>query len=725
MTVNKTSLLVALISVVLLFSCQSRPADRPPKTTTVDLDALYSLPSIIGTVPGKPVWSADGQHLVFLWNDQGFTFRDVWHYSLSQQSQQRLTHHGTSEHEDQSDFGLTGGPTGINEVVWLDATNLQIAYVLDGQLYIKSGQSEPTKVASELRGIRNLTVSPNQQNLAFVTSAGLYLLSLSDNHSLRQLVSTEHPKVRIQSMAWSQDSNQLVFQQSDTSQMPEREIHYDAQGELKIDRVTRAFPGQNTALYTLGMVDLKTTQTRYFERADDSHYIWDYSLSADGESLFINSSDLLIKHHQVLMYDVASGERTVFYQEHDPKHLRPDWQVAWAPQDDGLIILTDKDGYLHLYHQTHAQQVPVALTSGNWEIASFQVDYHNHQLYFLANKSHLAERQIYRVPLAGGEITRVSSATAGTHDFTLSPDAAHLTTLFSNDSTPLELHLIDANSLTSTAITNSPQPAFGQIPWAQISYITFDNHLDGTPLVGRLSLPADYDAKKTYPLIVGSVYSDSVRNQFGGRTSHPTWGLDQYLTSQGYILLNVNVRGSWGQGRKHNQGQRFGYGVVDIEDLHSGVKHLISEGLVDPDRVGIWGSSYGGLMTTMSLFKKPGVYAAGIAGAPATNVAHAYPGQMWVMGEPSGDDQPQRYQNQSPLYHTAGLEDPLMIIHGSKDPVVLYADTIALIEKLIAQQKMFELVTLPGTSHGWDNEGNDVRLFAFKKMVEFFDRHLK
>ncbi len=95
------------------------------------------------------------------------------------------------------------------------------------------------------------------------------------------------------------------------------------------------------------------------------------------------------------------------------------------------------------------------------------------------------------------------------------------------------------------------------------------------------------------------------------------------------------------------------------------------------------------------------------------------------MGEPTGDDQPERYQNQSPLYHTQGLEDPLMIIHGSKDPVVLYSDTIAVIEKLIAQQQLFELVTLPGTSHGWDNEGNDVRLFAFKKMVGFFDRFLQ
>lgn len=326
--------------------------------------------------------------------------------------------------------------------------------------------------------------------------------------------------------------------------------------------------------------------------------------------------------------------------------------------------------------------------------------------------------------MRGGDEDRVSAYVPGTHTPFYSPDMKRAATLFSNDETPLDLYVVDLKALETVRVTQSPLPEFYQKQWANISYIEFDSDIDDMRLVGRLSLPADYDATRKYPLIVGSAYSDSVRNQYGGRTSHPTWGLDQYLVSKGYIILNVNVRGSWGQGRVHNQSQRHSYGVVDIEDLHSGVKYLINEGYVDPERVGIWGSSYGGLMTMNSLFKKPGVYAAGIAGAPATNVYHAYPAQMWVMGTLEGDDQPKRFQDQSAFYHTEGLEDPLMIIHGSKDDVVLYSDTINVVEKLIAQEKMFELVTIPGTGHGWDNEGAAERRFSFKKMVEFFDRHL-
>jgi dipeptidyl-peptidase-4 len=346
-------------------------------------------------------------------------------------------------------------------------------------------------------------------------------------------------------------------------------------------------------------------------------------------------------------------------------------------------------------------------------------------VYFLSNRNGHGNRQLFRADLADGSIESLNQAGPGFYEPDFSPDMRHAAIRFSNDKSPHELYLADLSTGRMQRLTNSPKPEFDKQDWAEVKYIEFPSHIDGVTLVGRLSLPPDHDPSRPYPLIVGSVYSDSVLNQWGGRQSHPTWGLDQLLVAQGYILLNVNIRGSWGQGREHNQGLRYGYGVVDIEDLHSGVIHLAAQGLVDPERVGIWGSSYGGLMTMMSLFKKPGVYAAGIAGAPATNVAHAYPGQMWVMGEPHGEDQPGRYQAQSALYHTKGLQDPLMIIHGSRDPVVLYSDTIAVIEKLIDREQPFELVTLPGVGHGWDNESPEVRRFAFKKMIEFFNQHLQ
>ena len=196
-----------------------------------------------------------------------------------------------------------------------------------------------------------------------------------------------------------------------------------------------------------------------------------------------------------------------------------------------------------------------------------------------------------------------------------------------------------------------------------------------------MTLPPDLDARRKYPAILGSVYNNTVRNQWGGRTAHPTWGLDQYLAQEGFVLLNVDLHQSWGHGRKFRDAIRLDYGGIDVEDLHGGVEYLKTLGFVDGDRIGIWGSSYGGLLTIMSLCQKPGVYKAGVAGAPATSMWHATTGEMRVMGTPQ--DHPKEYARSSPLTHAEGLQDHLMIIHGMRDTTVLFKDSIFLVQRLI------------------------------------------
>ncbi len=726
-------LLVASLSVASPTYAQSPAAGvvQVPGTS-FSLDELYRYKSLVGNEPIGYSWSRDESSVLFLWNEEGYSFRDIWSYSPKTGKKTRLTFLGKNSKPEAEEKGIA-------QAVFLDKG--RVAFTIGGKLSIREADGRIVQVETDKEAIRKLVLSPDGRQLAFVsgnpvdprnrvTPGGVLWvrdLAATGDVAARRVVGSDDAKVYVADYQWSADSRSIAFEENDDRAMPERDIYYYAKGgELQNNRVVRAFPGDETTKARIGIVSAAGGEARFFERPDAKHHIWDFGVSRDRKRLFVSGSDMEAKEHTIYVFDVASGQRETFYQLREPKHLRPDWKVAWAPGDDGLVILTDRDGWLHLYHQRKAGEAPRQITKGNWEIASFSVDAAKKQLYFLANEAHLAERQIYRVPLAGGKIERVSAPTAGTHDAVYSPNFRYVADWFSNDTTPPELFVVDTTKPgKATQVTKSPQPDFYTQTWANITYMEFPSHVDGTNLLARVSLPANYDPSKRYPLIVGSVYSDSVHNQWGGRRAHPTWGIDQYFVSQGYIVLNVNIRGSWGQGREHNQSQHYSYGETDINDLESGVRHLVAKGYVDPKRVGIWGSSYGGLMTIMSLSKKPGVYAAGIAGAPATNVWHAYPGQMWIMGRPEGPDMPARYEAQSALYQSHGIKDPLMIIHGTRDPVVLYSDTIALAEKMIQREQMFELVTIPGGNHAWASDNLPQARFAFKKMVDFFDRNVK
>jgi dipeptidyl-peptidase-4 len=198
--------------------------------------------------------------------------------------------------------------------------------------------------------------------------------------------------------------------------------------------------------------------------------------------------------------------------------------------------------------------------------------------------------------------------------------------------------------------------------------------------------------------------------------------LDQYLAQQGYVLLNVDIRGSSGYGKAFRQRLDLGYGGIDVDDLYSGVKFLESQGYVDMQRVGMWGSSYGGLLTTTSLFTKPGVYKAGVAGAPATSLFHALTGEMRTMMAPQ--DHQQEYTQASAFLKSGGLQDHLMLIHGMRDEVVLFKDSVTLQQRLILQGKDARLLVLPNAPHSWDTGAMVQTRYAYHQLIEFFKQYL-
>ncbi len=674
----------------------------------LDIDRLYTLPWIIGTAPKDFVWSADSQRLAFLWNDEGTNFMDVWMTDRYSGKPVRLTHVPRSENE---------LDTGVAHLAWTPDQKA-VLFIFQDRLYSVEPGGSP-KIFVDWYPVKAVKTAPKGNMVAFLNGSRL---------SVVEAGSASHPKYLtnsrgfIEDFYWSSDGKTLAFIESDSSNVPEQAT-IDFLAERTTERMfKRPFPGETSEKRRLFFISAQgDPNIREADLGGDPmDLIFGVSRSPDSKTVLVDRSDLYIKDRRLLLIDPSTGHSSVLLREKDPNNVTAEWWSTWAPDGKGVYFTSDRDNFYHIYYEPLTGGEPKDVTKGDFAVFSTQLT--PHSLFFASNQGHSEERQLYKLNLDNNQSTRITQL-PGTHTPTVSPDGTIAADYFSNDLTPPDLYLqkLD-NAQPEQQVTHSPLPEFSNYHWVSATYVTFPSTADGVTLHARLTLPPNFDKTKKYPAILGSVYSNTVHNQWGGRVAHPTWGLDQYLAQQGYILLNVDIRGSTGYGKAFRQRLALSYGSIDVEDLYSGVKFLESQGYVDMQRVGIWGSSYGGLLTTMSLFTKPGVYKAGVAGAPATSLFHALTGEMRTMMAPQ--DHKAEYEKASAFLKSDGLQDHLMIIHGMRDEIVLFKDSVVLEQRLIMKGKDVQLVVLPAAPHSWDTGPMVQTRYAYHQLIDFFKRYL-
>jgi dipeptidyl-peptidase-4 len=200
----------------------------------------------------------------------------------------------------------------------------------------------------------------------------------------------------------------------------------------------------------------------------------------------------------------------------------------------------------------------------------------------------------------------------------------------------------------------------------------------------------------------------------------------QLLVQRGYTVIQVDVRGSTGNGRRFREEFVADAGGRDLEDLVATAAYARTLPSVATGRVGVWGSSYGGLITLMALFKHPGVFQAGVAAAPAVLASFYGPDDTAVVRRPAGarGEPDANYAKNSPLTFSSGLEDPLLLIHGMQDDIVPFKTTMMLMEKLMEEGKTcFELATAAAATHNWAAVPH-VAEYLYGRLMVHFDRHL-
>jgi len=395
---------------------------------------------------------------------------------------------------------------------------------------------------------------------------------------------------------------------------------------------------------------------------------------------------------------------------------------GWLKDGRTLWYLSEETGYSQLYTKSLASKAK-ALTSGKFEVSHPVLSEDGQWFYVRTNQVAPYSYDVYRVPTAGGELSRVTQY-QGMDDFALSPDGRQLAVLHSSPYVLAQLAVQDAAGGTPRELTNTMKPEFTAHPWLQPQIVPVASTHGAGTIWAKYYGPSDAGAAASRPAVIfvhGAGYLQNVTlsysNYFREQMFH------NLLVQQGYVVLDMDYRASEGYGRDWRTAIYRQMGHPELEDLLDGKAWLVKNRGVDPKRVGIYGGSYGGFMTLIALLRAPGEFAAGSALRPVTDWTsynHEYTSN--ILNDPQLD--PESFQVSSPINYADKLQDPLLMQHGLIDDNVVASDTIRLYQRFIELHKTnFWMSLYPMERHGfvhpdsWHDE--------YRRIDELFNTYVK
>jgi dipeptidyl aminopeptidase/acylaminoacyl peptidase len=450
--------------------------------------------------------------------------------------------------------------------------------------------------------------------------------------------------------------------------------------------------------------------------------------SEDGKNAVLMARAADNKDRWVMLLDTATGKTKVLANVHDDAWVDGPgaFTLGWLPDNAHVYFESERDGFAHLYSVSIEGSEPAQLTSGQFEVSDVRLSADKTKFYFTSSEGSPFERHLYSMSTSGGDRTRIT-AMPGNNQVDVSPDESMLADVNSFSNKPPELYLRpmkpdDRTGLVANEqVTTSPVPEFSAYKWIDPPIVSFKAR-DGATVYGRMYMPSNWKGGGPAVLFVhGAGYLQNVHRWWSQYFRE--YMFNHLLMERGFVVLDIDYRGSAGYGRDWRTGIYRHMGGKDLTDHVDAVNYLEKEHGVDPKRIGLYGGSYGGFITLMAMFTQPDVFAAGAALRPVTDWAH-YNNQYTsnILNLPQGDAE--SYKQSSPIYFANGLKGALLICHGMVDVNVNFQDTVRLVEKLIELRKEnWEVAPYPVEDHGFEREASWAD--EYKRILKLFTRNLR
>ena len=480
----------------------------------------------------------------------------------------------------------------------------------------------------------------------------------------------------------------------------------------------------------LAVFDLKNANTAWASvpGVDEKRELrWSMAVVSDDAKHAVASARAADNEDRWFVLVGADGTSKIVDHTHDDAWIRDPGFMGWLPDNRRFWFGAEKDGWAHLYTVDVTAERPEAkaVTSGKWEITDAELSADRTKFYISSTEVHAGERHLYAVSVDGGARTKLSTKTGATSGVA-APDDSIFGVVYSAANVPPEVYLVaNRAGAEPKQVTTSTSAEWRAGRWIEPELITFKAR-DGVDVPARLFTPEMLGARRdrNAPGVVfvhGAGYLQNAHRYWS--TYFREYMFHHVLASRGYVVLDVDYRGSAGYGRDWRTAIYRHMGGKDLDDIVDGAKYLAEKQRVHPRRIGVYGGSYGGFITLMAMFTSPKTFAAGAALRPVTDWAHYnHPYTSNILNEPHSD--PEAYRKSSPIYFADKLEGALLILHGMVDVNVHFQDSVRLAQRLIELRKEnWEMAAYPVEDHGFVKETSWAD--EYKRILKLFDLHLR
>ncbi len=701
----------------------------------LSIESIFGRTSLLTTIPTTVEWLGDSRGVSFVRKTEGDKPRSELVLREVPSGRERVILAADTVTVP-ADLRAATPAFSIGSHQW-DRAGKRAVFGFGGDVFMVGVNGKITRVTDTDGAEKDPAFSPTGRRVAFTRDNDLYSVDLTDDrYPVARLTSTGSDSVLngvldwvymeelftrgdVRAHWWSPDGERLAFLEIREAPVPTHPI-VDQLPEHPTTTFQRyPKPGDPNPVVRVGIVAATGGPVTWAD-ADmhDDSYIARVYWTGDGRAVAIEKLNRAQDRLTVLFADAATGRTTVVLEETSPTWVNVTYARHYYARKRQFLMGSERDGHHHLYLYNMDGSLIRAVTHGDWEVIDLDgVDEKKGRVYFLANQGSVLERHLYRVDDDGKNMKRITSE-EGTHDVTMSPDYKYFVDRYSSQARPtrVSVHSADGKRLFDVADQLSPELAAMRISTPEF----FEIEKGGSVLHCRLVKPLDFDPTRKYPVIVyvyGGPHSQVVRKVW---SRQDLW--HAYMASRGYLVFSLDNRGSHGRGKAWEDPVLKQLGTIELEDQLTGVDYLRSQPYVDPDRIGVWGWSYGGTMTLNAMFRAPDVFRAGASVAPVADW-RLYDTIYTERYMKRPQDNESGYTETAPLSHVAKLDDPLLVMHGDADDNVHVQNSIALVRKLIDAGKDFELMVYPQKDHAI--AGTADRTHLYRKLTVFFDRHLK